>query len=151
MHYIAHKIEGRFTAEAPTLDLIIPLAVALLQENVDEGTFEAFDSEDIPLAVRLLTEASMKRGSQMQDIHIDMWPFKPSKNSFNYLRVHVSCIDARYYPWFVSVEYSRLDLEETNETLADRHRYFTDSKKKKTEGSGLHIGPRPGHYALASD
>lgn len=144
MHYIAHKIEGRFTVEAPTLDLIIPLAVALLQENVDEDTFEAFDSEDIPLVARLLTEASMKRGSQMQDIHIDMWPCKPSNNSFNYLRVHVSCIDARYYPWFASVEYSRLDLEETNETLADRHRYFTDSKNKKAKGSGLHIGPRPG-------
>ena len=124
MHYIAHKIEGSFTAEAPTLDLLIPLAVALLQENVDEDTFETFDSEDIPLVVRLLTEASMKRGSQMQDIHIDMWPFKPSKNSFTYLRVHVSCIDARYYPWFVSVQYSRLDLEETDETLASRYRFF---------------------------
>ena len=64
----------------------------------------------------------------MQDIHIDMWPLKPSKNSFSYLRVHVSCIDARYYPWFVSVEYSKLDLEETNETLADRYRYFTKKK-----------------------
>ena len=130
MHYIAHKIEGSFTAEAPTLDLLIPLSVALLQENVDEDTFEAFDSEETPLVIRLLTEASLKRGSQMQDIHIDMWPFKPSKNSFNYLRVHVSCIDARYYPWFVSVEYSMLDLEETDETLADRHRYFTNSRKK---------------------
>ena len=128
MHYIAHKIEGSFTAEAPTLDLLIPLTVALLQENVDEDTFETFDSEDIPLSVRLLTEASLKRGSQMQDIHIDMWPFKPSKNSFNYLRVHVSCIDARRYPWFVSVEYSELNLEETNETLADRYRYFTKKK-----------------------
>jgi len=127
MHYIAHKIEGSFTVEAPTLDLLIPLSVALLQEKLDE-TFEVFDSEDIPLAVRLFTEASSKRGSQMQDIHIDMWPFKPSKNSFNYLRVHVSCIDARYYPWFASVEYSRLDLEETDETLADRHRYFTKKK-----------------------
>lgn len=128
MHYIVNKIEGSFTAEAPTLDLLIPLAVALLQENVDEDTFETFNSEDIPLVIRLLTEASLKRGSQMQDIHIDMWPFKPSKNSFNYLRVHVSCIDARYYPWFVSVEYSRLDLKETNETLADRYRYFTKKK-----------------------
>ena len=128
MHYIAHKIEGSFTVEAPTLDLLIPLAVALLQENVDEDTFEAFDSEDIPLVIRLLTEASLKRGSKMQDIHIDMWPFKPSKNSFNYLRVHVSCIDARYYPWFASVEYSKLDLTETNETLADRHRYFIEKK-----------------------
>jgi hypothetical protein len=128
MHYIANRIEGSFTAEAPTLDLLIPLAVALLQENIDESTFEIFNSEDIPLVVRLLTEASMKRGSQMQNIHIDMWPCKPSKNSFNYLRVHVSCIDARCYPWFVLVEYSRLDLKETNETLADRHRYFTKKK-----------------------
>ena len=128
MHYIAHKIEGSFTAEAPTLDLLIPLAVALLQENVDEDTFKVFDSEEIPLVVRLLTEASLKRGSKMQDIHIDMWPFKPSKNSFTYLRVHVSCIDARYYPWFVSVEYSKLDLKETNETLAGRYRYFTEKK-----------------------
>ena len=130
MHYIAHKIEGSFTVEAPTLDLLIPLSVALLQEKLDEGTFEVFDSEDIPLAVRLLTEAALKRGSQMQDIHIDMWPFKPSENSFNYLRVHVSCIDARYHPWFASVEYSRLDLKETNETLAARYRYFKGSKKK---------------------
>ena len=128
MHYIADKIEGSFTAEAPTLDLLIPLAVALLQENVDEDTFEVFDSEETPLVIRLLTEASMKRGSQMQDIHIDMWPCKPSKNSFIYLRVHVSCIDARYYPWFVSVEYSKLDLKETNETLAGRYRYFTEKK-----------------------
>ena len=128
MHYIANKIEGSFTAEAPTLDLIIPLTVALLQENVDESTFELFDSEEIPLVVRLLTEASLKRGSQMRDIHIDMWPCKPSKNSFNYLRVHVSCIDARRYPWFVSVEYSRLDLEETDETLASRYRFFTKKK-----------------------
>lgn len=128
MHYIARKIEGSFTAEAPTLDLLIPLAVALLQENVDEDIFEAFDSEDIPLVIRLLTEASLKRGSQMQDIHIDMWPLAPSKNSFTYLRVHVSCIDARYYPWFVSVRYSKLDLKETNETLADRYRYFTEKK-----------------------
>ena len=128
MHYIADKIEGSFTAEAPTLDLLIPLAVALLQENVDEDTFKVFDSEEIPLSVRLLTEASLKRGSKMQDIHIDMWPFKPSKNSFTYLRVHVSCIDARYYPWFVSVEYSKLDLKETNETLAGRYRYFTEKK-----------------------
>ena len=124
MHYIADKIEGSFTAEAPTLDLLIPLAVALLQENVDEDTFKVFDSEEIPLVARLLTEASLKRGSKMQDIHIDMWPFKPSKNSFTYLRVHVSCIDARYYPWFVSVEYSMLDLEETDETLASRYRFF---------------------------
>jgi hypothetical protein len=128
MHYIARKIEGSFTAEAPTLDLLIPLAVVLLQENVDEDTFEVFDSEDIPLVARLLTEASLKRGSQMQDIHIDMWPLKPSKNSFTYLRVHVSCIDARRYPWFVSVEYSKLDLKETNETLAGRYRYFTEKK-----------------------
>jgi hypothetical protein len=128
MHYIARKIEGSFTAEAPTLDLIIPLSVALLQGNVDEDTFETFDSEDTPLSVRLLTEAYLKRGSQIRDIHIDMWPFKPSKNSFTYLRVHVSCIDARRYPWFVSVEYSKLDLEETDETLADRHRYFTKKK-----------------------
>lgn len=128
MHYIANKIEGSFTAEAPTLDLLIPLAVALLQENVDKDTFETFDSEDIPLVIRLLTEASLKRGSQMRDIHIDMWPCKPSKNSFTYLRVHVSCIDARRYPWFVSVEYSKLDLKETNETLAGRYRYFTEKK-----------------------
>jgi hypothetical protein len=128
MHYIAHKIEGSFTAEAPTLDLVIPFAIALLQENVDEDTFETFDSEDTPLSVRLLTEAYLKRGSQMQDIHIDMWPFKPSKNSFSYLRVHVSCIDARRYPWFVSVEYSKLDLKKTNETLAGRYRYFTEKK-----------------------
>ena len=124
MHYIAHKIEGSFTAEAPTLDLLIPLSVALLQENVDEDAFKVFDSEETPLVIRLLTEASLKRGSKMQDIHIDMWPFKPSKNSFTYLRVHVSCIDARYYPWFVSVEYSMLDLEETDETLASRYRFF---------------------------
>ena len=143
MHYIATRIEGSFTAEAPTLDLLIPLSVALLQENVDEDAFKVFDSEKTPLVIRLLTEASLKRGSQMQDIHIDMWPFKPSGNSFNYLRVHVSCIDARYYPWFVSVEYSRLDLEKTNETLADRNRYFTGSEKKKVKGSGLHISPRP--------
>lgn len=128
MHYIARKIEGSFTAEAPTLDLLIPLSVALLQENVDEDAFKVFDSEETPLVIKLLTEASLKRGSQMQDIHIDMWPLKPSKNSFSYLRVHVSCIDARYYPWFVSVEYSELNLEETNETLADRHRYFTKKK-----------------------
>ena len=124
MHYIARKIEGSFTAEAPTLDLLIPLSVALLQENVDEDAFKVFDSEETPLVVRLLTEASLKRGSKMQDIHIDMWPLKPSKNSFSYLRVHVSCIDARYYPWFVSVEYSMLDLEETDETLASRYRFF---------------------------
>ena len=128
MHYIANKIEGSFTAEAPTLDLLIPLSVALLQEEVDEDAFKVFDSEEIPLVVRLLTEASLKKGSQMRDIHIDMWPLKPSKNSFSYLRVHVSCIDVRHYPWFVSVEYSKLDLEATDETLAARHRYFTKKK-----------------------
>ena len=125
MHYIGTKIEGSFTVEAPTLDLLIPLSVSLLEDQIGEDIYNSvFDCNEIPLVVRLLTAAAMKRGNQMQNIHIDLWPNKPSKNSFTYLRVHVSCIDARYYPWFASVEYSRLDLTETNETLADRHRYF---------------------------
>ena len=127
MHYVLKTISGSFTAEAPRIETLCNFVPVMLEKKLGDVAKELVPSKYL-LTEELLDKVKVQCDEKTQNVHIDIWPHKPDDVGYS-LRVHFSCIDIRYYPWFVSVEYTYLSITEIDETLADRHRFFQDQKR----------------------